>query len=155
MKIPQLEKKPELKSCHNVNWEDNYSWVHQSNILEVLKDSSKLIPEVRNYLEKENAYTEHHLKNTKDIQKKLFDEIKGRIKLDDESLPYKDVQYEYWTKTTIKGNYSIKLRKKIGVADSCGSCIETTESIIQKKTKDIEKILQFLKQKIWLKCLMK
>ena len=114
MKIPQLEKKPELKSCHNLSWEDNYSWVHQPNILEVLKDSSKLIPKVRNYLEEENAYTEHHLKNTKDVQKKLFDEIKGRIKLDDESLPYKDTQYEYWTKTTTKGNYSIKLRKKIG-----------------------------------------
>mgnify|MGYP001458961509 FL=1 len=114
MKIPQLVKKPELKSCHNVTWEDNYSWVHQPNILEVLKDSSKLIKEVRNYLEEENAYTEHHLKSTKDIQIKLFDEIKGRIKLDDESLPYKDTQYEYWTKTTAKGNYSIKLRKKIG-----------------------------------------
>ena len=61
MKIPQLEKKPELKSCHNVNWEDNYSWVHQSNILEVLRDSSKLTPQVRDYLEKENAYTEYHL----------------------------------------------------------------------------------------------
>ncbi len=98
MKIPQLEKKPELKSCHNVNWEDNYSWVHQSNILDVLRDSSKLLPDVRKYLEEENAFTEHHLKDTKDIQKKLFDEIKGRIKLDDESLPYKDKDYEYWTK---------------------------------------------------------
>ena len=39
MKIPQLRKKPEIKSCHNVNWEDNYSWVHQPDILEVLKDS--------------------------------------------------------------------------------------------------------------------
>ena len=48
------------------------------------------------------------------LKKKLFDEIKGRIKLDDESLPYKDHTYEYWTKTTVKGNYSIKLRKKIG-----------------------------------------
>ncbi len=114
MKIPQLEKKPELKSCHNVNWEDNYSWVHQSNILEVLRDSSKLLPKVRNYLEEENAYTEYHLKDTKDIQKELFNEIKGRIKLDDESLPYKDVQYEYWVKTTKEGNYPIKLRKKIG-----------------------------------------
>jgi oligopeptidase B len=46
------------------------------------------------------------------LQKKLFNEIKGRIKLDDESLPYKDHTYEYWTKTTAKGNYSIKLRKK-------------------------------------------
>ncbi len=114
MKIPQLTKKPELKSCHNVNWEDNYSWIHQNNILEVLRDSSKLLPDVKKYLEEENAYTEHHLKDTKDIQKKLFDEIKGRIKLDDESLPYKDKIYEYWTKTTTKGNYSIKLRKKIG-----------------------------------------
>ena len=90
MKIPQLTKKPEKKSCHNVTWEDNYSWIHQKDILEVLKDSSKLSLDVRKYLEEENAFTEHHLKDTKDIQKKLFDEIKARIKLDDESLPYKD-----------------------------------------------------------------
>ena len=114
MKIPQLKKKNELKSCHNVTWEDNYSWVHQANILDVLKDSSKLDPEVRKYLEEENDFTNHHLKDTQNIQKKLFDEIKGRIKLDDESIPFKDKVYEYWTKTTAKGNYSIKLRKKIG-----------------------------------------
>ena len=53
------------------------------------------------------------MSDTKQIQKILFDEIKGRIKLEDESLPYKDVRYSYWTKTTEKGNYSIKLRKKI------------------------------------------
>ena len=117
MKVPQLEKKKELKSCHNVTWEDNYSWIHQDNILEVLKDSSKLLPEVRKYLEDENSYTEENLKDTKEYQKKLFDEIKGRIKLDDESLRFKDTNYEYWTKTTTKGNYSIKLRKKIGSDD--------------------------------------
>ena len=114
MKIPQLEKKLEIKSCHNLTWEDNYSWIHQENILEVLKDSSKLLPEVRKYLEEENKFTEFHLKDTKKTQKELFNEIKGRIKLDDESLPFKDKHYEYWTKTTEKGNYSIKLRKKIG-----------------------------------------
>ena len=113
MKIPQLKKKPELKSCHNVTWEDDYSWIHQDNILEVLKDSSKLLPEVRKYLEDENDYFSHQMSDTKEIQKVLFDEIKGRIKLDDESLPFKDVRYSYWTKTTTKGNYSIKLRKKI------------------------------------------
>ena len=114
MKIPQLKKKTEIKSCHNTSWEDDYSWVHQDNILEVLKDSSKLNPEVRQYLEEENKYTDYHLENTKQTQKKLFHEIKGRIKLDDESIPFKDKVYEYWTKTTAKGNYSIKLRKKIG-----------------------------------------
>ena len=114
MKIPQLKKKPEIKSCHDTTWEDSYSWIHQDNILEVLKDSKKLNPEVRKYLEEENSYTDFYLSDTKGIQKKLFDEIKGRIKLDDESLPFKDYNYEYWTKTTSKGNYSIKLRKKIG-----------------------------------------
>jgi oligopeptidase B len=113
MKIPYLKKKPELKSCHNVTWEDNYSWIHQKNILEVLRDKNKLLPEVKDYLEEENKYTDHHLENTKPVQKKLFNEIKGRIKLADESLPYKDHTYEYWTKTTKTGNYSIKLRKKI------------------------------------------
>ena len=114
MKIPHLKKKSEIKTCHNVSWEDDYSWIHQDDILEVLKDSKKLNPEVRKYLEEENSYTDFHLSDTKNIQKKLFDEIKGRIKLDDESLPFKDFDYEYWSKTTTKGNYSIKLRKKIG-----------------------------------------
>jgi len=114
MKIPQLSKKSDTKSCHNVTWTDDYSWVHQKNILEVLKDSSKLLPEVRKYLEEENKYTEFHLQDTKEFQKTLFAEIKGRIKLDDESLPFKDKSYEYWTKTTKEGNYSIKCRKKIG-----------------------------------------
>ena len=114
MKIPQLRKKTETKSCHNITWEDNYSWIHQKNILEVLKDKNKLDPEVKEYLIEENNHTDFHLKDTKNFQKKLFDEIKGRIKLDDESLPFKDFDYEYWSKTTTKGNYSIKLRKKIG-----------------------------------------
>ena len=53
------------------------------------------------------------LKIQKNLQKILFNEIKGRIKLDDETLPYKDHAYEYWTKTTTTGNYFIKLRKKL------------------------------------------
>ena len=117
MKIPQLKKKLEIKKCHDVTWEDNYSWIHQKNILDVLKDAKNLNPEVKKYLEEENSFTDFHLNDTKNIQKTLFNEIKGRIKLDDESLPYKDNEYEYWTKTTSKGNYSVKLRKKIGTGN--------------------------------------
>ena len=113
MKVPQLRKKLEIKSCHNTSWEDNYSWIHQKDILGVLKDKNKLNPEVKKYLIEENNHTDYHLKDTKNLQKKLFDEIKGRIKLDDESLPFRDHTYDYWTKTTTEGNYSIKLRKKI------------------------------------------
>ena len=80
MKIPQLKKKPEIKTYHNISWKDDYSWIHQDNILEVLKDNKKLNPEVRKYLEEENSYTDFHLSNTKNIQKELFNEIKGRIK---------------------------------------------------------------------------
>jgi len=114
MNIPKLRQQKTIKKCHGISWEDNYAWIHQENILEVLKDSTKLNSEVRKYLEKNNDYTEHHLKDTKEMQKKLFEEIKGRIKLDDESLPFTDKRYIYWTKTTKEANYAIKLRKKIG-----------------------------------------
>ena len=117
MNIPKLRQQKTIKKCHGISWEDNYAWIHQENILEILKDPTKLNSEVRQYLEKNNEYTEHHLKNTKEFQKKLFEEIKGRIKLDDESLPYTDKKYIYWTKTTKKTNYAIKLRKKIGSND--------------------------------------
>ena len=113
MKKPILEKVKRIKSCHGVKWQDNYSWIHQKNILDVLKDGSKLDKKVRKYLEEENKYTDFHLKNIRPLQKTLFKEIKGRIKLDNVSLPFKDTNYEYWTKTTKSGNYSIKLRKKI------------------------------------------
>lgn len=114
MNIPKLRQQKTIKKCHGISWEDNYAWIHQENVLEVLKKPIKLNSEVRKYLEKNNEYTEYHLKDTEQLQKKLFDEIKGRIKLDDESLPYKDKKYIYWTKTTKETNYTIKLRKKIG-----------------------------------------
>ena len=74
MKIPHLKKKPETKKYHNISWIDNYSFVDQKTppIMEVLKDSSKLDPEVKKYIDEENAYTEHHLKDTKELQTKLF-----------------------------------------------------------------------------------
>ena len=55
--IPRLRKQPEKKSCHGYNWIDDYSWVHQDNCLEILRDPSKVNPEVRKYIESENAYT--------------------------------------------------------------------------------------------------
>ena len=113
---PKLKRKLEVKKYHGHQIKDEFSWVHQKNILEVLKDSSKLNPEVRKYLEEENAYTKSQMQDTEKFQKKLFEEIKGRIKLDDESLHYfyKKDGWEYWTKTTTKNNYPIQLRKKIG-----------------------------------------
>jgi len=113
---PKLKQKLEVKKYHGCEIKDEFSWIHQNNILDVLKDSSKLNPEVRKYLEQENTYTKLKMKDTEHFQKKLFKEIKGRIKLNDESLHffYKKDGWEYWTKTTKENNYPIQLRKKIG-----------------------------------------
>ena len=114
MKTPYLRREEEVKTAHGYTWSDYYSWVHQSNCLEILRDKTKLNPEVRKYLEEENAFTEKNMSDTKDLQKQLFKEIEGRIKLEDESLKFKDQRYEYWSKTTKEGNYTKYLRKKFG-----------------------------------------
>ena len=72
MKAPKLKKILEIKECHGKKWEDNYSWIHQKNILDVLKDSSKLDKKVRNYLEAENKYTDYHLKKTIKLQSEPY-----------------------------------------------------------------------------------
>ena len=72
MKKPILRKSLEIKKCHNFEWKDYYSWIHQENILEVLRDSTKLNSEVKKYLLEENKYTNFHLKNTVKTQKLLF-----------------------------------------------------------------------------------
>ena len=51
MNIPKLKKIKSEKKYHDIILRDDYSWVDQPNILEVLKDSSKLLPDVRKYIE--------------------------------------------------------------------------------------------------------
>ena len=77
MKIPQLKRKLEVKKYHDFELKDEFSWIHQKDILNVLKDSSKLNPEIRKYLEDENDYTKFKMKDTEQLQKKLFNEIKA------------------------------------------------------------------------------
>ena len=113
MNIPKLKKLKSIKSYHDIELKDDYSWVDQTNILEVLKDSNKLLPEVRKYIEENNSNTENYFLDVKNLQKKIFDEVKSKIKLDDTSLKFKDERYYYWTKTETKGNYSKKLRQVI------------------------------------------
>ena len=63
-------------------------------------------------MKKKNEYTTFKLKDTDKIQDKLFKEIKGRIKLDDESLKFKDKDYTYWSKYEKGNNYANYLRQK-------------------------------------------
>ena len=69
MNIPKLRQQKTIKKCHGISWEDSYAWIHQENILQVLKDPTKLNSEVRKYLEKNNEYTEYHQKIQKNYKK--------------------------------------------------------------------------------------
>ena len=113
MKIPKLKKIESIKKYHGISLEDNYAWVDQPNILEVLKDPGKLLPDVREYIEENNSLTTDYFKDVKNLQKKLFNEIKSKIKLEDTSLKFKDKKYYYWSKTETKGNYGKNIRQLI------------------------------------------
>ncbi len=113
MNIPKLRKIKTTKNYHGIPLEDDYSWVDQPNILEVLKDPKKLNTEVKDYIEANNKITEDYFADVKKLQKNLFNEIKGKIKLDDTGLKYKDKRYYYWAKTEAKGNYGKRMRQLI------------------------------------------
>ena len=113
MNIPKLRKEKDVKTYHECDLVDNYAYVDQPDILSVLKEPKKILPEVKKYIEENNKFTEEYFKDTKNIQKKLFNEIKAKIKLDDTSLKFKDKKYYYWTKTEVEGNYGKMIRQLI------------------------------------------
>ena len=98
---PIAEKIPTKLKKHGDTRIDNYYW---------MKDKTN--PKVINHLKAENAYTEEMMKDTKDLQAKLFEEMKGRIKEEDETVPYKDGSYLYYSRTQKGDEYSIYCRKK-------------------------------------------
>jgi oligopeptidase B len=69
-------------------------------------------PEVIDYLNAENDYLEQVLAPVKNLREKLFEEMKGRIKQQDESVPYKEGAYYYYTRFVAGGEYPIFCRKK-------------------------------------------
>ena len=113
MSIPELKKIKSEKKYHNTTLKDDYSWVDQPDILDVLKNPEKLHPEVKKYIEENNLLTEKYFSDVKDLQTKLFNEIKAKIKLDDTSLKFKDRKFFYWSKTEAKGNYGKRIRQVI------------------------------------------
>ena len=95
MSIPKLKKIKSEKIYHDIALSDEYSWVDQANILEVLKDANKLDPEVKSYIDANNKMTDEYFDDVKNLQKNLFKEIKSKIKLNDTSLKFKDKKYYY------------------------------------------------------------
>ncbi|KAA6438725.1 S9 family peptidase [Dyadobacter flavalbus] len=98
---PTVTSKPQTFTEHGYSRVDNYFW---------LKDKTN--PEVINYLKAENTYTDTVLAHTKALQDRLFAELKGRIKEEDESVPTLNNGYYYYSRDQKGKQYSIFCRKK-------------------------------------------
>ena len=92
---PAAAKKPVTDTRHGITRTDDYAWLRADNWQQMFKDTSILDPEIRSYLEAENAYMEAAMADTKALQSQLFAEMKGRIKEDDSSIPMKDGPFAY------------------------------------------------------------
>ncbi len=116
---PKAAKKPQTFTNHGYQRTDDYFW---------LKDKSN--PETIAYLKAENAYADTVMSETKGLQKTLFEEMKGRIKEEDQSVPYFENGYYYYTRQEKGKQYSINCRKK-------GS-LEAAEEIVFDQNKMAE-----------------
>lgn len=103
--VPKSEKKPVSDTRHGITRVDDYAWMRAENWQDVFRDPSTLEPEIRSHLEAENAYQSALMADTKPLQAKLFEEMKGRIKEDDSSVPSKDGPYAYGTSFKTGGQH--------------------------------------------------
>jgi oligopeptidase B len=92
---PMTEERPFHDTRHEITRTDEFAWLRAENWQEVFRDSSVLDPAIRAHLEAENAYQQVHMADTEELRKNLFQEMKGRIKEDDSSVPMKDGPYAY------------------------------------------------------------
>ena len=99
---PVAKKIPHVTEINGRKMVDNYFWLRE-----------KSNPEVRAYLEAENAYTDAVMKPTEPFQKKLYDEMLSRVKETDVEVPYKEGDFFYYIRTEAGKQYPIRCRKKI------------------------------------------
>ena len=100
---PMALKVPQKLEEHGFTRIDNYYW---------LRDDSRTKPEMLAYLNAENEYIKKSLAHTEELQTKIYKEIRGRIKEDDASVPYKYQNYWYYTRYEEGKEYPIYARKK-------------------------------------------
>ncbi|WP_091893315.1 S9 family peptidase [Polaribacter sp. KT25b] len=110
--FPIADKQPTKLEKHGDIRIDNYFWMRLSDAQKnaIVKDEQT--QKVVDYLEAENAYFDKVTDYTKKFKENLFQEMKGRIKEDDSSVPYKDNGYYYITRYEIGKQYPIYSRKK-------------------------------------------
>ena len=92
---PAADKRPVSDTHHGITRTDNYAWLRADNWREVMRDPSLLQQDIRAYLEAENDYSAAAMSDVEDLRLTLFQEMRGRIKEDDSSVPAPDGDYAY------------------------------------------------------------
>jgi oligopeptidase B len=111
-KYPKADKQPTTLEKHGDVRIDNYFWMRLTDAQKETKVKDDQTAKVVDYLNAENTYYETVTEYTKSFQEDLFQEMKGRIKEDDASVPYKDNGYFYITRYETGKQYPIYSRKK-------------------------------------------
>jgi oligopeptidase B len=111
---PRAARKPVTATHHGITISDDYAWLRAANWQDVMRDPTVLDPEIRTYLEAENAYMEAAMADTRPLQETLFQEMKARIKEDDSSVPSPDGPWEYYSTTITGGQYPRLCRRPRG-----------------------------------------
>jgi oligopeptidase B len=93
---PLAARKPHSATFHNISRDDPYHWLRADNWQEVMQKPETLDPEIRAYLDAENAYFESEFgKPTEALQDTIYREIRGRIKEDDSGIASPDGPFAY------------------------------------------------------------
>ncbi|MDF1722424.1 MAG: S9 family peptidase [Minwuia sp.] len=93
---PVAALRPRALTAHGDTREDPWYWLRDENWREVMRDPAVLDPDIRAYLEAENAYADAQLADVSDLRATLFGELKGRLKQDDSSVPAPDGPFAYY-----------------------------------------------------------
>ncbi len=121
---PLAEARPVIETWHGYKKRDDFKWLKADNWQQVMHDPALLPPDIRNHLEAENAYTKALMVDTAALQEKLFAELKGRIKEDDQSVPTPDGPFVYASAFVTGGQYPVFKRtpKKGGTEEILLDC---------------------------------
>ncbi len=107
---PAPKRVPTVETRHGFEKHDDYKWLKAANWQEVMHKPSALPKDIRAYLEAENDYFNSEMAGTKPLQRKLFAELKGRIKQDDSSVPAPDREWLYYSSYKKGGQYPLYWR---------------------------------------------
>lgn len=104
---PIAARKPHSFEHHGYRVEDPYAWLRDASYPQV--DDAEVLA----YLKAENAYFEHHMKPYQPLVETIFQEMKGRLKEDDSSVPQKDGDYLYWRRFEKGAQYKQWMRRPV------------------------------------------